>query len=54
MRKVASHDIIWQGKHYQLSIAEIEGNDVKRIYPLVVEEAHVEWYEGVLDLDNVK
>lgn len=52
MRKFAAHDIIWQGKHYKLSIAEIENNEVLRVYPLLSEEAYVEWIDGVLDLDS--
>lgn len=51
MRRLAAHDIIWQGKHYSLSVAEVDNNEVKQIHPLLMEEAYVEWFEGVLDLD---
>ncbi len=51
MRRLAAHDIIWKGKHYNLSVAEVDNNEVKQIHPLLMEEAYVEWFEGVLDLD---
>lgn len=52
MRKIAAHEIIWQKKHYQLSVAETEGNEVRCVYPLREEAAQIEWFDGTLDLDD--